>query len=106
MTVRALSNSWLTRWRLALRGFKPQAQVTGYWLALQADSDGVIDGVDWEQLAIDTNLTINTLRRELRDNSELVKAGLVKREPRQWGNTFGATKYQLFLPEKENAPSP
>lgn len=98
MTVRERSN-WRVGWRDSLRGFKPQPQVVGFWLAEQADEDGVVDGVDWERLSADTGLTVTTLRRELKEGGQLIDSGKVLREARQWGNTFGATKYQLQLGE-------
>lgn len=101
MTVRAPSK-WLNVWRLSLKGFKPQPQVIGYWLAVQADENGVVDGIDWEELSAATGITTTTLRKELK-SGELISTGKVKREPRQWGNTFGATLYQLNL---EDLPEP
>lgn len=97
MAVRVPSNS-IARWRDSLRGMKPQPQVIGYWLIEQADDGGVVDGVDWEKLSQATGVTITTLRRELRDG-ELITSGKVVREPRQWGNTFGATRYVLHIPD-------
>lgn len=98
MAVRVPSNS-KARWRDSLRGMKPQAQVVGYWLIEQADERGVVDGVDWQRLADDTGITITTLRKELKEG-QLVLDGKVVREPRQWGNTFGATRYVLNIDDK------
>lgn len=97
MGVRAVSN-WRSAWRESLRGLKPQAQVVGHWIAEQADEQGVVDGVDWEQLSAAAGITVATLRRELREG-ELITSGKVTRETRQWGNTFGATRYVLHIEE-------
>lgn len=97
MSVRVGSNLWLAKWRDSLRGMRPQAQSIGYWLAEQADDNGVVDGVDWDQLAEASGLSVNTLRRELRDHGDLITSGKVVREVRQLGNAYGATRYHLLL---------
>lgn len=79
---------------------KPQAQVVGFWLIEQADADGIVDGVDWQRLAEDTGITVTTLRKELKEG-QLILSGKVEREPRRWGNTFGATRYILHIDEQK-----
>lgn len=97
MTEPAISKSWLGQWRDSLEGLKPQPQVIGYWLAKQANEDGIVDAVDWELLSASTQIGISTLRRELKKGADLIDSGIVIRKARQFGNSFGPTRYVLNL---------
>jgi hypothetical protein len=77
---------------------EPQVQAVGYWLARQADENGVIDNIDWDQLAVLSGLHHKTVRIHLQSGRPLLDRGLVTREDRTIGNQKLKPLFRINLP--------
>lgn len=88
-------------WMSRLQGLSPRDQVIGYWLAHQADEDGVVDSLDRGTLAAQSGVTRETAWKALLPEEPLVALGHVIREDRQVGKMSLAPLLTLRLPDPQ-----
>lgn len=91
----------LSTWVDKLKGLPPSTQTVCLWLLEQADSNGVVNDLSWEDLAEASGVSSTYLRELLKPDGPIVATGLVEREERFLGENKLKPLFRLAQGESD-----
>lgn len=101
-----MNKPWLPDLLTSMYGIPFIEQAIAIWLAYMADENGVVDDIDWDALSEASHVSVEWLKRTLREpDTELLAKGIIERETRLIGSVYLKPLFRIAAAHKQPVPS-